>query len=107
MPTTVTTQQPISTATILPAFPLPDGKPSITDSTRLLRKGQTVFDEQTLFDATYLVRSGEILIVRNGRPIDLVEADELLAATLWSGAIAIAMTDSLLEPMERPRAHPY
>ena len=54
----------------------------------------------------YKVLEGEVLIVRNGRTVDLVEAGEWLDAQIWTDATAVAWTDCILEnatPRQSPR----
>jgi CRP-like cAMP-binding protein len=65
---------------------------------RRVRKGGHIFAESTPSANTYMVASGEVLIFRDGQPVDLVEAGELLDPRIWSDATAIARTDCILAP---------
>jgi len=65
-------------------------------------KGQPLIQPSSICNSAYLVVHGEVLIVRHGRPVDLVEAGELLEADLWPDAMAIALTPGILEMMESP-----
>lgn len=46
----------------------------------------------------YVVTDGEVMIMREGRIIDIVEAGELLDSRIWTGATAVAYTDCTLAP---------
>lgn len=69
---------------------------------RNVRKGGRIFGKTTPLASAYMVASGEVLILRDGRLVDLVEAGELLDPSIWSDATAIAFTDCTLAP--RPAA---
>ncbi|MEZ4684281.1 MAG: hypothetical protein R2932_59725 [Caldilineaceae bacterium] len=40
----------------------------------------------------YLVTDGEAVILRNGRPIDLVECDEVLDMMFWPNSTVMALS---------------
>ncbi|MEZ4706425.1 MAG: hypothetical protein R3A44_04425 [Caldilineaceae bacterium] len=63
--------------------------------------GQILFQEGDT-DSAYRVLKGEVLILRQGRVVDLVETGELLDAHIWPGATAVAWTDCTLEAV-RPQ----
>jgi hypothetical protein len=65
-----------------------------------LHKGQQLFTEPALDEQSYLMISGELLILRDGRPVDLVEAGDLLERALWPGTTAIALTACTFEPLD-------
>ncbi len=54
--------------------------------------GQPIFSGHEIETHAYLVTSGEIVILRNGRPVDLLEAGELLDLTLWPGTRVMALS---------------
>ena len=58
--------------------------------------GQILFHQNDT-DAAYLILSGEVIIIRNGQVIDLVEEGELLDPQMWQGATAIAWTQCMFE----------
>ncbi|MEZ4656389.1 MAG: hypothetical protein R2911_02350 [Caldilineaceae bacterium] len=66
--------------------------------------GQMLFQEGDATSA-YRVLKGEVLILRQGRVVDLVEAGELLDARIWPGAMAVAWTECTLEAV-RPQPQP-
>ncbi|MEZ4659735.1 MAG: hypothetical protein R2911_19440, partial [Caldilineaceae bacterium] len=59
-------------------------------------RGQVLSSADVLYHG-YQVLAGEVLIVRNGRTVDLVEAGEWLNAQIWPGATAMAWTDCILQ----------
>ena len=67
-----------------------------------MRRGGRIFGKTSPLARAYVVASGEVLILRDGRPVDLVEAGELLDPRIWRDATAIARTDCTLAP--RPAA---
>lgn len=99
MQPTISTQIQPSAATILATFPLPSTARNKVAEQIQVNQGQQIFNEQNLGVQSYLVTSGEVLILRRGRAIDLVEAGELLESELWPGAIAVALTDCTLETL--------
>lgn len=102
-PMMLTQQQPTN-PTVLATFSLPTSlrKPATANEHILLSEGQQVFHGPTSSGDTFLVTSGEVLILRNGRPVDLVEAGELLEKNLWPDASAVALTICTLEKLESP-----
>ena len=95
---TVTPQATI--ANVVTLFPLPNATGRAAPTRIQFTKGQQLFHAAMLNTGAYLVTSGEVLIARNGRPVDLVEAGELLDIELWPGATAIALTAGVMELME-------
>lgn len=65
---------------------------------RSVRQGAQIFDKAMPLSSAYTVASGEVLILRDGQLIDMVEAGELLDQRIWSDATAIAHTDCTLAP---------
>lgn len=63
--------------------------------------GQPIFSGHEIEEQTYLVTSGEILMLRNGQPVDLLEADELLDLRLWPGTTAMALSSCTLIPLAK------
>ena len=63
------------------------------------RKGQIVFDAKRSQLQPCLVASGEVVIVRDGSAVEIVEAGECLDPSLWTRATAIAWTDCRLISM--------
>lgn len=49
----------------------------------------------------YFLTEGELLIVQDGRPVDLIEAGEWFAPALWDGAQAVAHTDCTVSAVAR------
>ena len=62
--------------------------------------GQPIYSGHELEEWSYVVTSGEVLILRDERPIDLVEAGELLDLTLWPGTTAVALSSCTLEVIQ-------
>ncbi len=58
--------------------------------------GQPIFSGHEIEEQTYLVTSGEIVILRDGQPVDLLEEDELLDLRLWPGTTAMALSGCTL-----------
>ena len=71
-------------------------KSSQVVQSRRVRRGTRIFDTSARFLRSYSIASGEVLILRGGRPIDLVETGELLDPRIWRDATAIAFTDCTL-----------
>ena len=64
--------------------------------------GQPIFSGHEVEEQPYLVTSGEVLILRNGRPVDLIEEGELLDLTLWPGTMAMALSSCVLVALRTP-----
>lgn len=98
MQTTIAPQQLFATTPpiVAPFFAVPTA-PTRSANEIHFTKGEPLFQALQPNGRAYLVTQGEVLIVRDGRPIDLVEAGESLDATLWPNAIAIALTDGSLQ----------
>ena len=67
---------------------------------RNVRKGGRIFGASLPLADAYFVAAGEVIILRDGRPVDLVEAGELLDPNIWRNATAIAHTDCTLAPQQ-------
>ena len=80
-------------------FPLPNATGRVAPTRIQFAKGEQLFHAAMRNTGTYVVTSGEVLIVRNNRPVDLVEAGELLDSELWPGATAIALTAGSIKRM--------
>ena len=72
-----------------------------TTRKRHIAKGQPILHECEGENCQYLVTDGEVGILRNGRPIDLVECDEVLDMMLWPNSTAMALSDCTLVAMTR------
>ena len=95
-PTTVSNRQ-LPTSKILATFSTSTPAKKMATMGLEITKGQRLFTDPALHSGTYLVTSGEVLILRNGRPVDLVEAGEILSREVWSDADAVALTTCTLE----------
>ena len=66
-------------------------------ASREYRRGQIVFDarrhQHLMGQQPYRVVAGEVVIVRNGSAVDIVEPGEYLDPSIWQHATAIAWTD--------------
>ncbi len=76
-------------------------RPRFSDSASLpdhrdYRRGQVVFDGRRPDQQPYRVLAGEVVIVRNGSAVDIVEPGEYLDPSIWNRATAIAWTDCRL-----------
>ena len=78
------------------------GSPSRTTSAATcsgqhkFRKGQIVFNSRCDGVRPYMVASGEVIIVRDGSVVDIVEQGEALDPCIWNQAIGVAWTDCRL-----------
>ena len=84
---------------------------SKTRSLRISRETAIVLGGQILFGsdeslAAHRILAGEVLIVRNGHIVDLVQAGELLDPRIWDDAIAVALTDCVLEEIPTASGKP-
>lgn len=61
------------------------------------QRGELITVESTLRHQPYTVLAGEVVILRQGRPVDLIEPGEWLDG--WIGADAIAWRDTVLAPV--------
>ena len=103
MQQTAETQQTFATDTpIVAALAAPATENKTARNQICFSKGQPLIQSSSMSNSAYRVVHGEVLIVRHGRPVDLVEAGELLEADLWPDAMAIALTPGILEIMESP-----
>lgn len=73
---------------------------TMTNTFLVAMEGQILFDIRDV-TSIYKLISGEILIMRDGKMVDLVQPGELLDAAIWSGATAIALTHSVLQPIDQ------
>lgn len=64
----------------------------------VLLGGQILFDE-TDNSSVFQLLAGEVVILRNGQVVDLIEAGEVIDAGIWSGGTAVAWTDCVLQPI--------
>jgi CRP-like cAMP-binding protein len=64
--------------------------------TRLVRRGERVFNTRRHSLRVYTVVRGEVLILRRGLLVDLVGPGEFLDTRFWPGANAVAWTDCRL-----------
>lgn len=77
-------------------MPAPAGKLGMRR--RVVRSGSQIFDRTMPLANAYTVASGEVLILREGRVVDIVEPGELLDPRIWTDATAVALTDCTLAP---------
>jgi hypothetical protein len=63
--------------------------------------GEYIFTAGDLEGQQYLLVDGEVVVLRDGRIVDLVESGELLDPALWPGADAIAWHTSFLQPLRQ------
>jgi hypothetical protein len=61
--------------------------------------GTTISLTNGMSKRKYIVLSGEIVILRNGQIVDLVETGEILDPTFWPGTVAVAWHLSVLQPL--------
>jgi hypothetical protein len=66
-------------------------------------RGEIVFPAGEGTAATYVLCEGEILILRRGRPVDLIEPGEFYDPALWRDAVALAHGDCTLAPVRPSR----
>lgn len=59
-------------------------------------KDQPIFGDYESEQQSYLVTSGEVLILRNGRPVELLERGEIFDPSLWPGTTAMALHNCTL-----------
>ncbi|MBV7332209.1 hypothetical protein KFU94_29045 [Chloroflexi bacterium TSY] len=89
----LSTQSNADYISTLPLTNLANSAPSI----RYLDQGENFFvatdANNTHIRETYIVTTGEIVITRNGRPVDLIEEGEYLDPGMWSGVEATALTN--------------
>lgn len=66
-------------------------------------QGEVIVHVMGLGDQAFVVSSGEVVIMQNGRPVDLIEAGEYFDESIWLGAEAIALSDCRLVPVVEPQ----
>lgn len=59
-------------------------------------KGQTILPMIGTGKRSIIVSAGEVIVLMNGRPVDLIEAGEYFDESIWFGAKAIAFSDCTL-----------
>lgn len=64
--------------------------------TKHFRRGEIIFAEEGLGRRPYQLLSGEIVILRQGRPVDLIEPGEWLDGWGLSNTIAVAWRDTIV-----------
>lgn len=62
----------------------------------VLLGGQILFNETDSTSAFHLL-AGEVVIIRHGQVVDLVETGERIDAAIWNGGTAVAWTDCVLQ----------
>lgn len=67
----------------------------------ILLGGEILFHEYDKNSAYHLLL-GEVVMLRNGQVVDLVEAGELINADMWQGVTAIAWTDCVIQTLALP-----
>lgn len=86
----------------LPQPVLPGVAPQRASSTKLagrrrVARGHVLFDSGASAPGAFCLVEGEIVIMRRGLAIDLVEAGEYVDVSMWSGnTTAVARTDCTL-----------
>jgi hypothetical protein len=63
--------------------------------------GAYIFSADDLGKQQYLLVDGEVVVLREGKIVDLVESGEILDPALWPGADAIAWHTSFLQPLRQ------
>jgi hypothetical protein len=61
--------------------------------------GTTIVLADRVQNRRYTLLSGEVVILRNGQIVDLIEAGEILDPVFWPGMIAVAWHHSVLQPL--------
>lgn len=80
------------------SLPLPHDKGKSKPSHKKYQvRGETIVLNQEPEAKAYEVTCGEVLIIHNGRIVDLVEAGEILDTAFWPGAMMIARIDCVLK----------
>ena len=74
---------------------------SVTPTT-YIAAGEPIFSGHESTAKPYLVTSGEILILRNGQPVDLLEPGDLLDLHIWADATAVALNSCTLTALSGP-----
>lgn len=65
--------------------------------TNRIRRGHVVFDGSTQRARAFQLVEGEIVVLRRGMAVDLIEAGEYVDSGMWSGnTVAVARTDCTL-----------
>ena len=64
-----------------------------------IAQGQLIRHAREEGNCQYLITDGEVVILRDSRPIDLVECDEVLDMRLWPNSTAMALSDCTLVAM--------
>ena len=58
--------------------------------------GEIIREAGATLSQSYVITNGEVIILRNGVPVDLLEAGEILDDFCWEGATAVAHADCAL-----------
>lgn len=61
--------------------------------------GEPIFSSHEHGDHSYLITSGEVVILRDGFPVDLLEEDETIDLALWPDTVALAHRSCTLVPL--------
>lgn len=80
----------------------PKALPPTPVPTLYVAAGQPIFSGHEPTSKMYLVTSGEVLMLRNERPVDLLERGDLLDLQIWPNATAVALHDCTLELLATP-----
>ena len=75
-------------------------KTQMTDNFVVALGGQILL-EITEACCTYTVLKGEVLVLCSGKMVDLIETGETLDTSFWRGAMAVAWTDCILQPVSQ------
>jgi hypothetical protein len=84
-----------------PAMPVPPASQAAPARQRCAPAGEFIFTPEDLGRQPYLLVDGEVVVLRDGQIVDLVESGELVDPALWPGAVAIAWHTSFLQPLRQ------
>ncbi|MEM7131555.1 MAG: cyclic nucleotide-binding domain-containing protein [Chloroflexota bacterium] len=91
------------TTNVTPFLPYQSEQSRPAKNSTTYPKGETIIPLMGLGQRAFIVASGEVVILQNGRPVDLVEAGEYFDESIWLGAEAVALTECTIVPVSEPQ----
>lgn len=96
-PSTFAPDVPFPAQSIWPGTAPHESLPPTSANQRRVARGHVVFGGDLRSTSAFQLVEGEIVIMRRGLAIDLIEAGEYVDAAMWSGSTtAVARTDCTL-----------
>lgn len=92
-------------ASWIPSTLIPNAPISSADEVLYYRPDQIVREVDAESDHAFMVLHGELIILHNGVPVDLLEPGDLLDSLCWPGAAIITRSHVVLSVVDHADSH--